>query len=51
MRNGATKSLYYNRVSDAIMAHTLYRHGEALFSKPNSGRVDYLGLDIGTKGK
>ncbi|HGN1207324.1 TonB-dependent receptor [Proteus mirabilis] len=48
---GYQTSLYYNRVSDAIMAHTLYRHGEALFQNQNSGRVDYLGLDIGTKGK
>lgn len=47
---GYQTSIYYNRVSDAIMAHTVYRNGTAFFQNQNSGRIDYIGVDLGTKG-
>lgn len=48
---GYQTSVYYNRVSDAIMAHTIYRNGNAFFQNQNSGRVNYMGLELGTKGQ
>lgn len=52
-RGGFTKdwgydtSVYYNRVSDAILAHNIT---PSLIQNRNSGRVDYYGLDLGIHG-
>ncbi|GAB1107574.1 MULTISPECIES: TonB-dependent receptor plug domain-containing protein [Shewanella] len=40
-------SVYYNRVSDAILTHNIT---PTLIQNRNSGRVDYSGLDLGIYG-
>jgi len=40
-------SAYYNRVSDAILSHSI---DADTTQNQNSGRVDYTGLDLGLKG-
>lgn len=40
-------SVYYNRVSDAILTHNIT---PTLIQNRNSGRVDYSGLDLGLYG-
>ncbi len=47
-------SVYYNRVSDAIMSHYVRRDeitNQNVYQNRNSGRVDYMGLDLGINGK
>lgn len=44
---GYEASVYYNRVSDAILSHNL---NADTVQNQNSGRVDYTGLDLGIKG-
>lgn len=44
---GYEVSVYYNRVSDAILSHNL---DADTVQNQNSGRVDYTGLDLGVKG-
>lgn len=48
-----TSSVYYNHVSDAIMAHRVgvNKKGGYILENRNSGKVDYFGLDLGTTGK
>ncbi|WP_272522279.1 TonB-dependent receptor plug domain-containing protein [Providencia sp. PROV202] len=48
-----TASTYYNHVSDAIMAHHVgeNKKGGALLQNRNSGKVDYIGADLGTTGQ
>lgn len=41
-------SAYYNRVSDAILSHNL---SADLIQNRNSGRVDYLGVDLSLQGQ
>jgi iron complex outermembrane receptor protein len=41
-------SVYYNRVSDAILSHTITAN---VVQNRNSGRVDYRGLDVGINGR
>ncbi|MFP1527825.1 TonB-dependent receptor domain-containing protein [Escherichia coli] len=41
-------SVYYNRVSDAILSHNI---DADTIQNQNSGTVDYSGLDAGIKGK
>lgn len=41
-------SAYYNRVSDAILSHNL---NADLIQNRNSGRVDYLGMDLSLQGQ
>ena len=45
-----TSSIYYNHVSDAIMAHRVGtdKNGNPLLENRNSGKVDYFGIDLGT---
>ncbi|WP_232625518.1 TonB-dependent receptor plug domain-containing protein [Pectobacterium parmentieri] len=44
---GYDASVYYNRVSDAILAHNIT---PSLIQNRNSGRVDYYGMDLGIHG-
>ncbi|WP_375083911.1 TonB-dependent receptor plug domain-containing protein [Providencia sp. SKLX074055] len=48
-----TSSIYYNHVSDAIMAHRVGtdKNGNPLLENRNSGKVDYFGIDLGTTGQ
>lgn len=48
-----TASTYYNHVSDAIMAHHVgeNKKGGTLLQNRNSGKVNYVGADIGTTGQ
>lgn len=48
-----TSSVYYNHVSDAIMAHRVgvNNKGGYILENRNSGKVDYFGLDLGTTGE
>ncbi|EFN2081554.1 TonB-dependent receptor plug domain-containing protein [Escherichia coli] len=45
---GFEVSVYYNRVSDAILSHNI---DADTIQNQNSGTVDYSGLDAGIKGK
>ncbi|HDQ5769713.1 TPA: TonB-dependent receptor [Shigella flexneri] len=45
---GFEVSVYYNRVSDAILSHNI---NADTIQNQNSGTVDYSGLDAGIKGK
>ncbi|MCW2481905.1 TonB-dependent receptor plug domain-containing protein [Candidatus Symbiopectobacterium sp. NZEC135] len=45
---GYDVSVYYNRVNDAILGHTIDAN---TLQNRNSGRVDYTGLDLGVKGR
>lgn len=45
---GFEASVYYNRISDAILSHNI---DADTIQNQNSGRVDYTGLDAGVKGK
>lgn len=47
-RLGFEVSVYYNRVSDAILSHNI---DADTIQNQNSGTVDYSGLDAGIKGK
>lgn len=48
-----TSSVYYNHVTDAIMAHRIgvNKNGGYILENRNSGKVDYFGLDLGTTGE
>ncbi|MGV2934581.1 TonB-dependent receptor plug domain-containing protein [Providencia sp. AGC89] len=48
-----TTSVYYNHVSDAIMAHHIGKNADGgdLLQNRNSGKVDYFGIDVGTTGQ
>lgn len=48
-----TSSVYYNHVSDAIMAHRIGtdKNGAPILENRNSGKVDYFGIDLGTTGQ
>ncbi|EPL9571070.1 TonB-dependent receptor plug domain-containing protein [Providencia rettgeri] len=48
-----TSSVYYNHVTDAIMAHRVgvNKNGGYILENRNSGKVDYFGLDLGTTGE
>lgn len=48
-----TSSVYYNHVTDAIMAHRVgvNKNGGNILENRNSGKVDYFGLDLGTTGE
>lgn len=48
-----TSSIYYNHVTDAIMAHRIgvNKNGGYILENRNSGKVDYFGLDLGTTGE
>lgn len=45
---GYDTSIYYNRVKDAILAHNI---SPTVVQNRNSGRVDYMGIDLGINGK
>lgn len=45
---GFDTSVYYNRVKDAILAHNI---SPTVIQNRNSGRVDYVGIDLGINGK
>jgi len=45
---GYEASLYYNRISDAILAQNI---DASTVQNRNSGRVDYTGLDLGINGR
>ncbi|MDQ4430908.1 MAG: TonB-dependent receptor [Yokenella regensburgei] len=44
---GLEASVYYNRVTDAILSHNI---DADTVQNQNSGRVDYTGMDLGVKG-
>jgi len=48
---GYQASVYYNHISDAILAHTVIKNGQSFFQNQNSGLIDYLGVDLSINGE